>query len=378
MNTKEQIELLDSQRKELIAQGAKARETNNFKELKTITDKIMEKKNEIENLKKFDEMEKSVVAKGSEVGSDVKMHTDGFKAMVKAINSRGKFKNDLITGGTNGEDLLVPEDVQLKINELRKSYKSAKDIVNVVTVTTLSGSYNWEDPSNHNHVYLQDFEDGGTIATSGQPKFIRKDWKIKFKGEIIPISRILEGAEQADLMVYLNRWFVRKAVITENHDIFETLKAGYNDGTAKALTSVDDLKTVCNVDLDPSVWIDGAIVTNTEGFDYLDHLKDENGLYILQPDPKNPTQKLLFGKQVIVYSKEDLPTVSGNYPFFIGSTKAAVNFREYKYLTFETSSDFLFNKNQLALKVMEGYTVESADTTAYVYALLTPAATAAA
>ena len=371
MNTKEQIELLDSQKKDLIAKGNKARETSNFKELKTITDQIVAKTAEIENLKSFDEIEKASIVESGKENVSKTIVRNGFVAMANAINTRGAITNDLITGGESGEDLLVPVDVQLQINTLRKSYRSARDIVNVVTATTLSGSYNWEDKTNLDTEYLSDFTDGGTIANSGQPKFIKKDWKITFKGQIIPISRILVGAEQASLMTYLNDWFVKKAIITENRDIFAKLKESYNGGTPKAIVGFDALKTSVNVDLDVAAWVDGAIVTNQNGFNYLDHLKDGDGKYVLQPDPKNSTQKLLFGYPVIVFSNSELPDVESTHPFFLGSTKAGVKFREYNKLTFETSKDFLFNKNQLALKVMEGYTVQEADTTAYIYALVT-------
>ncbi|MGQ0455225.1 phage major capsid protein [Bacillus sp. SS-TM] len=35
-------------------------------------------------------------------------------------------------------------------------------------------------------------------------------------------------------------------------------------------------------------------MTNQDGFNYLDQLEDKDGRPLLQPDPTNPTRKLLF------------------------------------------------------------------------------------
>ena len=268
-------------------------------------------------------------------------------------------------GATNGENYLVPEDVKLEINELRKTYISAKDIVTVEPTTALTGSVNYETGA---PAGLTDFEDGETIAEGDEPKFERKSFKIKHKGKLIPISRILAGAEKAGLLGYINRWFLRSAIISENADIFATLKSGYNSGTPKALAGWKTLKNSINVDLDPSCKLRGIIVTNQSGFACLDEEEDADGKPILQPNPANPTEKIFQGLVVKVFPDAQLPNIDGtHFPIFYGDTYAGATFKEYDALEFATSEHYGFNKNQNYLRVIEGYDVMSTDTSAYIY-----------
>ena len=65
----------------------------------------------------------------------VDQKADGFKAMAKMMSGKALDEGEkaLITGSNavNGENYLIPDDVKAAINELRKSYISAKDIITV-------------------------------------------------------------------------------------------------------------------------------------------------------------------------------------------------------------------------------------------------------
>lgn len=294
---------------------------------------------------------------------------DGFKAMTKLIRNQKLDENEkaLISGesATSGENLLVPEDVKAEINELRKSYKSAKNLVTVVKTDALAGSINFEKGV---AAGLTEFEDGDVIAEDNTPQFEAKRFAIKWFGKIIPISRILLGAEKAGLLAYIDRWFVKNSVLTENAKIFATLKAGYNSGTPKALSGWKALKKSINVDLDPACLTDGVIVTNQSGFATLDEEEDKDGKPVLQPNPANPTQKLFQGLPVEVFADAELPNIDAtHFPMIYGSTKAGCNFVEHAALEFAASEHANFNKNQNTLRVIEGFDVMSADTTAYIY-----------
>ena len=221
-----------------------------------------------------------------------KKQSDGFKFLAKVILGKNlnEVENALIVPGssetdTNGMNYLIPEDVEVAIRELRRSYNSAKDLVNVIPVNTLTGSTNFETEDDG---LLDDFTDGEEVAEGDYPKFIRKSWKIAFKGNIIYISNILLGNEKASLLSYINKWFVRKAIRTENKDIFETLVEGK---TAKQVTGLNALKKVINK-MDPSCLIDSVIVTNQTGFAAMDEETDSTGRGMLQVDPTNASRKL--------------------------------------------------------------------------------------
>lgn len=66
-----------------------------------------------------------------------------------------------------------------------------------------------------------------------------------------------------------------------------------------AVDSLDDLKKIFNILLDPAIALTAGVVTNQDGYNWLDSLKDKDGKYILQTDPTKPTSTLLFGKYPI-------------------------------------------------------------------------------
>lgn len=299
----------------------------------------------------------------------------GFEALMKML--RGKrlsedeqklvSKGAMISGdnAANGENYLIPEDVQTAIREKRKTYVSAKDLVNVVPTSYRSGSTVFEAAA---PAGLTDFDDGDAIGEETPPKFIQKSWKIGNRGKIIPISRILADTVKG-LMGYLDHWFLRSAILTENKKIFAVLKEGYNGGTPKAIAGWKELKQSINVDLDPSYLNGAVIVTNQSGFACLDAEEDADGRPVLQPNPAEPTKKLFQGLPVKVFPDAQLPNIDGtHFPVIFGATTSGADFMEYEGLTFDISEHYLFNKNQNCLRVIEGFDCYSTDTDAYIYA----------
>lgn len=297
-------------------------------------------------------------------------NVDGFRMIAKMMHKKAlseKEKAALVSGvnDTNGATYLVPEDVKAEINELRKTYVSAKHLVNVETTDALAGSVNYEDgvPTG-----LIDFEDGEEISEEDGIKFAPKKFAIKWKGKLIPVSRILLGAAKAAIMNYLDRWFVKNAILSENAAIFATLKAGYNSGTPKAVAGWKALKKSINVDLDPSCKLDGVIITNQSGFACLDEEEDADGRPVLKDNPMHATEKMFQSLPIYVFPDAQLPNIDDtHFPMIYGSTKAGATFVEHESLEFAISEHVFFKKNQNCLRVIEGFDVMSADTSAYVY-----------
>lgn len=354
--------------KEKNQQARKLQDEGNFNEAKKLIGEIKDLQTAYDNEKMLFEVEKAQVP--DEPTNKTK--ADGFKAMAK-IALRKKLteaENALVTGtsGTDGENFLVPEDVDTTIRELRKTYMSAKDLVTVVPTSSLTGSFVFEKgvPTG-----LADFEDGSAITEETNPAFKQKKFQITHKGKIFPISNILLESEKAGLTSYLNNWFVKNSIISENTDIFDTLKDGK---TVKAIKGLDELKSSINKDLDPSALIGAVIVTNQTGFDIMDSEKDAVGRPILKEDYANPTQKLFQGLPVVVFPDSQLPNVkTGQAPIFYGSLKAGCYFIDKKGYQFATSTEYKFNMNMTTMRVIESYDVIQADSTAYIYGTLTAA-----
>lgn len=350
------------------AKGYTEGEGKDISKAQALLEEIKELQKELDCLAELDKVNKANVPTDPVPGAEKK--ANGFNLIAKMLHRKALDtveKDALVTGtnSVNGETYLVPEDVRAEINELRKTYISAKSLVTVETTDALAGSVTYEAGT---PAGLADFDDGDAIVEETGVKFILKKFTIAWKGKIIPVSRILLGAAKASLMNYLNRWFVRNAVISENAKIFETLKAGYNEGTPKAVAGWKELKKSITVDLDPSCLINGAIATNQSGFACLDAEEDNDGRPVLQPNPANPTEKLFQGLRVHVFPDAQLPNIDAtHFPMIYGDTKAGATFVEHQNLEFTISEHFLFNKNQNCLRVIEGFDVMSTDTDAYIY-----------
>lgn len=366
MNKKMREILQKIKEKQTLAQSYT--EEKDFDKANSILDEIDTLKKEYDTEKRLYDMSKAEVTeeKVAEVVEEKKC--DGFKFLHKMVTGKNLsdtekalvIEADPTAENANGTNYLLPEDVRIAIREKRKSYNSAKSLVNVIPTSAMSGSTNFEKD---NDGELIDFEDGDTIADSEDPKFDRKPFKIKLKGALIYISNVVAGNEKAGLMSYIDRWFIRKAVRTENKAIFKTLATGK---TAEAVKGLSALKKKINM-MDPSTLIDGVIITNQTGFSLMDEETDLNGRGMLEVDPTNKSKRLYQALPIHVFTDKELPNVSGKAPVFVGSTIAGCDFMEKDSLEFAVSPHFKFNKNQTTLRVIEGFDTVQTDTDAYSY-----------
>ena len=171
------------------------------------------------------------------------------------------------------------------------------------------------------------------IANLETPEFNRVEYKVQKYAGILPISSELLADTDQNLLNYLYRWLAKKDTITRNTEIAKLI----NTLTKKPITGIDGLKDVLNVDLDPAIALTSILLTNQDGYNYLDKLKDTHGHYLLQPNPLNPTEKVLSGKVVKVVSNKVLPTdTSGsgkNAPVIIGDLTEAITLYDREAIT---------------------------------------------
>lgn len=94
-------------------------------------------------------------------------------------------------------------------------------------------------------------------------------------------------------------WIAKKTKATRNAMILKVADE-MTKGKEVVISTIDSLKDVFNVGLDPAITTGAMVIANQNGYNYLDKLKDKDGKYILQPNPTQPTQMMLFGKYPIV------------------------------------------------------------------------------
>lgn len=284
-----------------------------------------------------------------------------FRAVIKKLTGRPVTDAEKallvpvpVTGdGDNGEGYILPKDIKTKINEVIRDFRSFRTVVGTITTTALSGTLPVEDISSISG--LTDFSDGTELTPSEDPSFRPVSFAMREYGTIITMSNVLLTMTDNDLVSYIARYFAKKAIITENAKIIAKLKYGK---TAKTLIKYTSLSSSINRDLDPAVQSRTKIVTNQDGFDYLDRQLDTNGRPILQPDPTNPTQKRFKGYEIVVFSNAQLPSDAANgAPVFYGDLEEGVKFVTCGYYKFATSTEAGFTKNAKLARLIELFDV---------------------
>lgn len=312
----------------------KAKATGMLEEKDITAQELQQVNNEIQTVKaKIKTVEGIAVVEkaGSQLDPSIKETTDANARYEKALfNSlSGKATNDDIQILNNmraslGSEIaadggyLVPVNQQTQINELKRSSSSLRELVTIEPVTTLSGSRVLEKDAEH--VPFGVIGEGTEIPGSENPQFDGVSYKVAKYGGILPIPNELLVDAGTKLRGYLNRWLAKKSVATENGLIIEVLKTFKK----KVISGIDDVKDTLDKELDPSLSAISVVILNQDSFNYFNKLKDTQGRYILETDPKNPTGKILAGRKVIVFSNRILKTVTNKAPVIIGSLKEGV------------------------------------------------------
>lgn len=275
-------------------------------------------------------------------------------------------------GAGEAGGFIVPTDEQTKINELKRALNPLSALVRVENVNTMSGTRVLEKASD-----MTPFASVAELAAIGEidgPKFTQVKYAIKKFAGILPISEELLADSDQNLLAYVNGWLAKKSVATENAQILAVLKTL----TKAPLTNLDGIKDLLNVTLDPTISLMSSVLTNQDGFNFLDKQKDTDGRYLLQPNPLDSTQKLLFGKPVTVVSNKVLPTDTSvasakKAPVIIGSfTDAVVLFdRQATTLTGTSVGGDAWKRDSYDVKAVTRIDVQEFDDKAVVFGELT-------
>ncbi|WJQ11121.1 phage major capsid protein [Geobacillus stearothermophilus] len=230
-------------------------------------------------------------------------------------------------GGTNpaipdgDSSLIVPKDIQTRIYEVMRAQNDLSQYVRVEEVTTLSGSRVLEKDETMTPFALID--EYGVLPETDNPKFVAVSYSVKKRGGILPITNELLTDSDQNIINYITRWIGKKAVVTRNKLITDLLLTM----TPKDLADLKAVKKVFNVDLDPAISLSSIVLTNQDGYNWLDSQQDANGRFLLQDDITQPGRKLLFGRPVVVCSNRYLSSITGTTnkaPIFIGNLEELI------------------------------------------------------
>lgn len=329
---------------------------------------------------KLDGME-GKVAEGTakKVLDKTKNIANAFVNAIKAAVGKGALSDEdkeILNSMNEGTDedggLTVPKDIRTAVKELRRSEDALENLVNVERVSTLSGSRVIERYADQTP--FDNVDEAAQFPEVSTPQFEKIEYKVKKKGGILKVTQELLSDTAENIIGYLKKWIAKKAKATRNFMIVAKIREITKDAEV-SVEGLDELKKIFNILLDPAIALTAGVVTNQDGYNWLDTLKDKDGKYILQPDPTKPTSTLLFGKYPVKkVSNKTMPSVAveGGFkvPIVCGDLKEAITIFDRETLTVDISSSAgdLWGKDQTGIKVRERLDIQSVDEEAIIMA----------
>lgn len=329
---------------------------------------------------KLDDMEdKAAAGTAKKVLDKTKNIANAFVNAIKAAVGKGALSDEdkeILNSMNEGKDedggLTVPKDIRTAVKELRRSEDALETLVNVECVSTLSGSRVIERYADQTP--FDNVDEAAEFPEVSTPQFEKIDYKVKKKGGILKVTQELLSDTAENIIAYLKKWIAKKAKATRNFMIVKKIREITADAEIP-VEDLDDLKKIFNILLDPAIALTASVVTNQDGYNWLDTLKDKDGKYILQPDPTKPTSMLLFGKYPVKkVSNKTMPsvTVEGGYkvPIVCGDLKEAITIFDRETLTIDISDKAgdLWKTDQTGIKVRERLDIQSVDEEAIIMA----------
>lgn len=300
------------------------------------------------------------------------------KEDIRIINMMDESEVD--ESGLSNGGLTVPQDIQTQIRELRRTEDDLELYVNVEPTAVKNGSRVMEVDADSTP--WDDVEEGKQFPEVPTPKFVQVKYKITKKGGILKLTKELLKDTAENIMGYLKKYIAKKSRATRNAFILKKIKEMTKDKEV-SISEFDDLKDIFNVQLDPAIAATSIVITNQNGFNYLDKLKDKDGKYIMQPDVTDKTKKLLFGQyevkklsnkvlksiEVKGTTEETANKVVGyKHPVICGDLKEALTLFDREKISIEMSDQAgdLWEKDLIGIKVRDRFDVQIFDENAVV------------
>lgn len=338
MNKREQAKgYMDGENKDVEKASALLAEIDALQKEYEVEEKLY--KMEKEDNEPNEEDEKEMKAK--------KSNKESFGAIVKNFVKKAL---DLETGNAN-VSAVVPEDISDEIERLIEVEEDLSSEIEWKVKKTLSGKDRVKARSQYTG--FGSVEEGGKIPKTGAPKFNTIDWKITKYGGYMPVTNELLEDSDEDIAKDMKEWLANEGRVTRNNLILAVI----NEKEAVDLKDMDGIRKTVTVTLGSAFRKISKIITNDDGLNYLDTLKDENGRPLLNPDPTNSAKFTLRCGTVVVpvkaYSNETIPSNGTKAPFIVGALKEAVRGYRRKDLSLMSSNTAVVGEGEDALNAFE-------------------------
>ena len=271
------------------------------------------------------------------------------------------FKNMVTSGktGAGNGGLTIPDDIQYAIHKLVRQFATLQNLVNVESVTTMTGSRTYEKLSDITP--MSDLDDEtAAIPDMDDPELTLIKYAIHRYAAIQTVTNSLLKDTVENILAWLSDWVAKKVTVTRNAKIIEAMG---KPAKKPSIANFDDIKDLENNTLDPALMPSASFVTNQSGYNVLSKVKDAQGRYMLQRDVTQPDVYLLDGKPITVIADKWLPDVSGAHPLYYGDLKQGITLydREHMSLLSTNIGAGAFEHDLYKVRVIDRFDVEVID-----------------
>ena len=275
------------------------------------------------------------------------------------IRSQGE-ERDGIT--TENAAAVVPQEIIGEVFNLKRSNYNLAQYATVKTVSNGQGKY---PVATNQQAVLATKAELAEIGDIDADMFTQVEYKVETRAGKIALSNEVIEDSQVPIVQEVKAQLVKLVENTDNKHIIDLLKTF----TKKAIATLDDLKQINNVALDPA--LNKMVILNQSGFNHLDTLKDSDGRYLLQSDVTAPSGKSLFGMPVVLIADALFANPkAGTFPMIMGDIAQSVFVARRNQVTTQWEK-FDYYSQGLAVIVRNDY--KKIDENASVYIELTPA-----
>lgn len=283
----------------------------------------------------------------------------------KELNIKDQFVKDfknMVTSGKTGAGnggLTIPDDIQYAIHQLVRQFATLQNLVNVESVTTMTGSRTYEKLSDITP--MSDLDDEtAAIPDMDDPELTLIKYAIHRYAAIQTVTNSLLKDTVENILAWLSDWVAKKVTVTRNAKIIEAMG---KPAKKPSIANFDDIKDLENNTLDPALMPSASFVTNQSGYNVLSKVKDAQGRYMLQRDVTQPDVYRLDGKTITVIADKWLPDISGAHPLYYGDLKQGITLydREHMSLLSTNIGAGAFEYDLYKVRVIDRFDVEVID-----------------
>lgn len=222
------------------------------------------------------------------------------------IRTKGEKRDGLTTVGA---EAVIPVDRITKPEKQPETVVDLRQHVGRVPVTTGTGSYPILRANKNKMISVAELAKNPALAN---PEFTKVNYEIATYRGYIPVSQEALDDSDIDLGGLVAEHIQRQSLNTSNAAIAAKLQKA----TAKTVTTIDDLKDIVNVAIDPAYAV--KIIASQSFFNELDKMKDNDGRYLLQQDVTVASGYKLLGREVVVMADDVIGTKAGDKVAFVG------------------------------------------------------------